>query len=69
MALSCLRLSLSLSRGFRITAWSAAQAITTKTEGPLGKKINDEMSKMDSSGTLKRERVLTSAQGPWISAL
>jgi hypothetical protein len=35
----------------------------------LGNKIEESLSQMEKLGTLKRERVLTSAQGAWISAL
>lgn len=35
----------------------------------LGTVINDALEEMQKSGTLKQERVLTSAQGPWISAI
>ena len=35
----------------------------------LGQVINGALEEMQKSGTLKKERVLTSAQGPWISAI
>jgi hypothetical protein len=46
-----------------------AQAAYAPIQDNLGSEIDGALSEMQEHGTLKRERVLTSAQGAWISAL
>ena len=53
-------------------AWGACGqrfAAVPARDDSLGNVINGALEEMQKSGTLKKERVLTSAQGPWIRAI